>query len=396
VSELLRAAILMRQVDEPSRSIDVVASTNALDSHGTILEQTWDLSRYEQNPVVLWAHNSGLGQAEPPIGYASNVRVETGQLKATVTFVDAAASPLAERVWAGVKQKSIRGLSVGFRSRTSRIEQRDGKDVLVLSDNELFEISFVPVPSNSETLAAMRARALEEAKAPPQHDDLVNHIWQLAAGLPGVPAQTMRQPQPVHAAIAATVTAPMPGSQEKPMLNIIRALNLPEASSEADVVARIAQLNTQARAAEERAMAFETLTTKTGGEAIGTVLGWKDEAARAATLTARNAELEAKARKAEVEEAVDAKIKLAHIPPNEREALVAIGVNNFDVLKGLLAVRNTPLVQLGHGMPQVPQTGDDPLVATDEDRAVAKAFGRTVEDILKQKKEERAEARLAG
>ena len=34
-----------------------VASTEDIDSHWTKLKQNWDLTRYLENPVLLWSHN---------------------------------------------------------------------------------------------------------------------------------------------------------------------------------------------------------------------------------------------------------------------------------------------------------------------------------------------------
>ena len=163
MTALVCAALEIRGIEPAARSIDVVASTDALDSHQTRIDQSsWDLARYRRNPVVLWAHNQN--GAQPPIGFSENVRVEGGALRARIQFVDGRANPMADQVWQGVQQKSIRGLSVGFRSKKTRVVKgTSGKsedDVMILTDNELYEISFVPVPSNSEALAEIRTRAI--------------------------------------------------------------------------------------------------------------------------------------------------------------------------------------------------------------------------------------------
>ncbi len=151
----------MRLAGAPSedRTMDVVASTDALDSHGTVLDQaSWDLARFIANPVVLYAHN----QRDLPVGFAENVRVENGALHARLRFVTAAANPLAEQVWQLVQQKALRAVSVGFFAGDAKTQKRDGRDVAVLSGNELLEISVVPVPSNPEAVAKMRARAIAD------------------------------------------------------------------------------------------------------------------------------------------------------------------------------------------------------------------------------------------
>lgn len=143
-------------IDPAARSVRVIASTDAIDSYDEIVEQSWDLSRYEKNPVVLYNHVSGRwwGSDETlPIGYASDVKVVDGHLEATLHFVNEEATELAERVWQGILQGSLRAVSVGFYPRTVVSERIDEVDRYVLKDNELFEISVVPLPANPEAVA---------------------------------------------------------------------------------------------------------------------------------------------------------------------------------------------------------------------------------------------------
>lgn len=142
------------------RAIDVVASTNAIDSYDEIVEQNWKLDRFRANPVVLYSHESH----ELPIGRAENVRVEDGKLLATLVL--AKDSARADEVWSLVQQGMLRGVSVGFRPQTTRFEKRDGREVFVLDDNELIEISITPIPANPEALAQLRARAFGGKPAP--------------------------------------------------------------------------------------------------------------------------------------------------------------------------------------------------------------------------------------
>ena len=77
-------------------------------------------------------------------------------------FASAKANPLAEQVWQSVQERTLRAVSVGFKPREVRKETRDDKDVYVLSDNDLYEISVVPIPSNPEALTRMKALATEK------------------------------------------------------------------------------------------------------------------------------------------------------------------------------------------------------------------------------------------
>jgi len=155
MKDLQSRAMESRAIREDAREVDFVASTESPDSHDSVVKANWDVARFESNPVVLWAHES----RELPIGVASNVRVVKKELLATVRFVGADVNPKAEQVWQGVKQGVIRGMSVGFYPRSVRYEKQDDRELLVLDDNELLELSITPIPSNPETLAKLRCRA---------------------------------------------------------------------------------------------------------------------------------------------------------------------------------------------------------------------------------------------
>jgi HK97 family phage prohead protease len=146
----------VKAINRDSRSVDVLASTDTLDSHGDIVEQSWNLDRYRSNPVVLFAHD----HKSLPVGHADMVRVEGGALMARLNFVDAKANPIAEQVYQSFLQGSLRAVSVGFVPHQVRAEHdENGKQMFVLSDNELHEISAVPIPSNPDTLGRMKQRA---------------------------------------------------------------------------------------------------------------------------------------------------------------------------------------------------------------------------------------------
>lgn len=147
-------SLALRSFDPVARTCDCVASTDAIDSYGEIVDQSsWDLSRYATNPIVLFGHDAST----LPIGRASNVRVERGALRATITFATAAANPLAEHVFQLVKEGVLGAVSVGFVAGAVTTETRDGRPVDVLSNCCLHELSVVNLPANEEAL--MRARA---------------------------------------------------------------------------------------------------------------------------------------------------------------------------------------------------------------------------------------------
>lgn len=86
--------------------------------------------------------------------------LKDGQLECTIRFASEKANPKAENVWQSVREKTLRGVSVGFFPIDYAWERRGGVEVLVFKKSELAEISMAPVPSNPEGLAKIRARAM--------------------------------------------------------------------------------------------------------------------------------------------------------------------------------------------------------------------------------------------
>ncbi len=192
----------LRSLNEATRTLEVIASTESIDSYDEVVLADWDLSRFAKNSPVLYLHNRGGGLLGPtteetlPIGFATNVRVEGKNLLATLNFVDEKANPLAVKVWEGIRQGSIRAVSVGFRPRSAKEGKQDGKDVVFLSGNELFELSIVPIPANKDAVAlshqrnhelirALIAKGLEPASSGQEthHMDLEKKIAELESEL---------------------------------------------------------------------------------------------------------------------------------------------------------------------------------------------------------------------
>lgn len=251
-----RAAVISDSVAADSRSVDVVASTEALDSHGTVLRQNWRLDRYASNPIVLYAHDCD----DLPIGLASNVRVDGGQLRATLTFSSADLNPMAEQVWRNVQAKVLRGISVGFWPHSCSWEKKDDVEYLVLDDLELLEISVVPVASNPETLAEMRARAIASQQPIPS---------------PAAPVEST-----TRAAGEDTQMAENKPESNQFVQAITIALGLPVGSTESDILARAGRL------IEFERDAVSSAGATAAPEAVGVIRGLKTTADRATKLEA--------------------------------------------------------------------------------------------------------------
>lgn len=131
-----------------------VASTGAVDRHGdTVAPEGWRLDAYRENPVVLWAHD----YRRPAIGRAQSVWRDGGALLARLEFAD---TGFAREVEGLYRQGYQQGVSVGFRPLRFE-ERRDARTGAFLGirflEQELLEISAVPVPANQGALMTRRA-----------------------------------------------------------------------------------------------------------------------------------------------------------------------------------------------------------------------------------------------
>lgn len=231
-----------RKLDTKKRTIDVIASTEAEDGHGTVIQQDWQLERYLLNSIVYFEHNQAVGDGfftsggerpadKIPIAHAENVRVEDNKLKATFVFPKQGEDELSDRVWNAIQSKRLNGVSVGFipgKVEREEIPGSDGRTRYRLSRCILFEISIVGVPSNPECVVerSMVERFLTNPKA-----------------FERVLAERDQQ-----TSVDTTATAPKASTESVMFLNIM-AKKLGCTADEASIVEAIDKLSVSARAA---------------------------------------------------------------------------------------------------------------------------------------------------
>ena len=163
VGTIRRAAFTpeLRGIDEKNRTIDFVASTEAVDRYHDILRvRGFQTENYLKNPVFLWAHKS----SEPPIGRTVAISKELNPpaLVQRVQFADKATYPFADTIFNLYKSKFLAAVSVGFipLEQPAPILGADGRSTggYEFTSQELLELSAVPIPANPEAVA----RALDE------------------------------------------------------------------------------------------------------------------------------------------------------------------------------------------------------------------------------------------
>jgi len=144
--------------EEGSRRIQFVASTDAVDRTNDVINQGgWRLDNFMRNPVSLFAHDHN----QLPVGRVVTLSPEANRLMATIEFATAEdGNPFAEQVYRMVKSGFLRAVSVGFRPlKVVFNEERGGIDY---EEQELLELSVVPVPAHQDALvAASRTGDLE-------------------------------------------------------------------------------------------------------------------------------------------------------------------------------------------------------------------------------------------
>jgi HK97 family phage prohead protease len=145
---VIRKALVPDSVEEAGeRKLRFTISTQAVDrDNDTVDPKGWELEKFKQNPVVLWAHD----YKTLPVGKATVVEMRDGKLISECEFAPADLNPFADTVYRMLKAGYLRATSVGFQPKAFKINaERDGLD---FTKQELMEYSIVPVPSNPEAL----------------------------------------------------------------------------------------------------------------------------------------------------------------------------------------------------------------------------------------------------
>lgn len=148
----------LKSVDTKNYIVEGVFSAEVEDRQGEIVVQRgWILDNYMKNPVVLWAHRSD----QPPVAKMLEIGVntQTNQLEGKMQFaVDE--SEFASEIYNLIVGGYIQAFSAGFINNKYEIDQANEKVYLI--ENELLEVSVVPVPANQLALAKSKGINITE------------------------------------------------------------------------------------------------------------------------------------------------------------------------------------------------------------------------------------------
>jgi len=152
-------------IDETKQSlIGVVGSTGVIDRQGeSVNPMGWQVDNFVKNPVIMYGHN----YSSLPIGKADRVYIEGGKLLFDITFAD---TEMGKEVFNLFKGGFLSAFSVGFIPKKWGVS---GVDTFDIMEQELLELSAVPVPANPEALSYLKSNApvfsksfLKEEEAP--------------------------------------------------------------------------------------------------------------------------------------------------------------------------------------------------------------------------------------
>lgn len=141
----------VKSIDETNYTVEGEFSHEIEDRQGDkVIQNGWDLANYLLNPVVLWAHKHD----EFPIAKMLQIGVTPENILAGKMQFAVEENPVAATAFALVKGGYLRAFSVGFNNRKYEIDQEN--DLYILNENELYEVSVVPVGADQLALAKQK------------------------------------------------------------------------------------------------------------------------------------------------------------------------------------------------------------------------------------------------
>jgi len=136
----------LEKLAESNGTFDVVISTDDIDRHGEIVRQSGlNTESFMKNPVVLFGHNSwGL-----PIGVCTEISKEERDGKMVTRAKGVFASHAQAQGQRELYDMGVAATSIGFIEK-----EREGN---MITESELLEFSFVPIPANPHVHAIREA-----------------------------------------------------------------------------------------------------------------------------------------------------------------------------------------------------------------------------------------------
>lgn len=139
----------IKDADENERIIRILASDESLDRDGDIIRaKGWITDNFMKSGSILYGHNP----SELPVARPISAEVVGKKLYVHAQFAEEGTSAFNDAVFKLIKQKILRGVSVGFKS-TEWKDIDTGREFL---KQELLELSLTPIPANPNAMLQVK------------------------------------------------------------------------------------------------------------------------------------------------------------------------------------------------------------------------------------------------
>lgn len=158
MSKLLAKAFVEKAEDNGTLEV-AIASDGVVDRHGEVISQTgWNFKNFKKNPVFLWSHNSGVGEARPPIGKVKKLWFEGKGKRTKLMFQPQfdLEDSFAKEIYRKYKDGFLNAFSVGF----IPLEAEEN----TYTKSELLEISAVPIPANPNAIVSLSKSGMKSVE----------------------------------------------------------------------------------------------------------------------------------------------------------------------------------------------------------------------------------------
>ncbi|OGH60558.1 MAG: hypothetical protein A3G34_10515 [Candidatus Lindowbacteria bacterium RIFCSPLOWO2_12_FULL_62_27] len=149
-----------------------VASDDKIDRHGERFSKNALARMAETAKANLTLFGDHFHSWENTLGRAVEAAINPqGQFEVVFQLEGEEAQPKIRQLWAKLKGKTKLALSVGGRILKTFIEDTGGRQVRVLDDIELLEVSIVGIPANPRTWVEAIVKSLEKPEAGSQEPE---------------------------------------------------------------------------------------------------------------------------------------------------------------------------------------------------------------------------------
>lgn len=180
--------IEIKSIDEDERVIEGIATTPTADRYGDIVEP--EGAKFKLPIPLLWMHNSS-----EPVGHVFEAKVTAKGIAIKARFVKVA-EPVSlkdelDRYWSMVKNKLVRGLSIGF----SPLEWSDIKDTwsVRFTSWEWLELSCCTIAANADASITSIKSADQAARRAAHGAQRARSVRPITAGPAGQPDASGKQ-----------------------------------------------------------------------------------------------------------------------------------------------------------------------------------------------------------